>query len=106
MQFHVDFNDIYPRLYRCSSKHCFSDPYVEVSKCHLIPVSETTHTILLFYFTLSFYNFFWLQSRKQVVKETFLNTFNIFIYADVFIQSDLQCIQVIHLLSVCVFSGD
>ncbi len=26
--------------------------------------------------------------------------------ADAFIQSDLQCIQVIHLLSVCVFPGN
>ncbi len=26
--------------------------------------------------------------------------------ADTFIQSDLQCIQVIHFLSVCVFPGD
>ncbi len=26
--------------------------------------------------------------------------------ADAFIQSDLQCIQVIHVLSVCVFSGN
>ncbi len=26
--------------------------------------------------------------------------------ADTFIQSELQCIQVIHLLSVCVFSGN
>ncbi len=34
--------------------------------------------------------------------------YNIYIYAltDAFIQSDLQCIQVIHVLSVCVFPGN
>ncbi len=34
---------------------------------------------------------------------------DIFIFkhlADAFIQRDLQCIQAIHLLSVCVFSGN
>ncbi len=34
-------------------------------------------------------------------------SFYIFIHlANAFIQSDLQCIQVIHFLSVCVFPGN
>ncbi len=34
------------------------------------------------------------------------DTFTFMHLADSFIQSDLQCIQVIHLLSVCVFPGN
>ncbi len=33
------------------------------------------------------------------------STFTFMHLADAFIQSDLQCIQAIHVLSVCVFSG-
>ncbi len=33
-------------------------------------------------------------------------TFTFMCLADALIQSDLQCIQVIHFLSVCVFSGN
>ncbi len=58
---------------------------------------------------------------KQIFTVTFdpLNTPRIYLWmvvsfmhlifmhlADAFIQSDLQCIQVIHLLSVCVFPGN
>ncbi len=34
------------------------------------------------------------------------STFTFMHLADAFIQSDLQCIQAIHVLSVCVFSGN
>ncbi len=37
---------------------------------------------------------------------SFCNIFTFMHLADAFIQSDLQCIQVIHLLSVCVFPGN
>ncbi len=41
----------------------------------------------------------------------YLHGFKLFVFtfthlADAFIQSDLQCIQVIHLYSVCVFPGN
>ncbi len=35
-----------------------------------------------------------------------LFTFTFMYLADTFIQSDLQCIQAIHVLSVCVFAGN
>ncbi len=36
----------------------------------------------------------------------FVFTFTFMHLADAFIKSDLQCIQVIHLYSVCVFPGN
>ncbi len=36
----------------------------------------------------------------------FIFTFTFMHLADAFIQSDLQCIQAIHFLSVCVFPGN
>ncbi len=36
----------------------------------------------------------------------YIFTFTFMHLADAFIQSDLQCIQVIHVLSACVFPGN
>ncbi len=43
-------------------------------------------------------------SYPELLKHLFIFTF--MHLADAFIQRDLQCIQAIHLLSVCVFPGD
>ncbi len=42
----------------------------------------------------------WLRYAKSTSQFTFMHL------ADAFIQSDLQCIQVIHVLSACVFPGN
>ncbi len=52
-------------------------------------------TILLFY--CIFYQI------NAVLRDFFLNVHFFMHLADAFIQNDLQCIQVIHFLSVCVF---
>ncbi len=44
-----------------------------------------------------------LDNEKLMVKIPALFTFTFMHLADAFIQSDLQCIQVIHVLSLCVF---
>ncbi len=47
-----------------------------------------------------------VEHKADIKDEKLLFTFTFMHLADAFIQSDLQCIQVIHLLSVCVFPGN
>ncbi len=44
--------------------------------------------------------------NKAHMKISYICPFTFMHLADAFIQSDLQCIQVKHLLSVCVFPGN
>ncbi len=46
------------------------------------------------------------QSLCFFPQRTHLFTFTFMHLADAFIQSDLQCIQAIHVLSLCVFPGN
>ncbi len=66
------------------------------SKRHLYTVSSVDKivAVIVIYFSIS--------SFLRVITFTFTFTH----LADAFIQSDLQCIQVIHVLSLCVFPGN
>ncbi len=49
----------------------------------------------------------WLTKPSYIQLVYLLIVIDLHVYlADAFIQSDLQCIQVIHFLSVCVFPGN
>ncbi len=50
-------------------------------------------------------NMYMWHKCKEEIKTSKEKTFTFMHLADAFIQSDLQYIQVIHMLSVCVFPG-
>ncbi len=85
--------------------------FMALFKCHVLPGERfvflwMTDTPYVYYQFITTCNELWFFTWHSLLPLVLLFTFTFMHLADAFIQRDLQCIQSIHILSVCVFPGN